>query len=113
MPITLLDIILIGVMADFGAARHDPRVHARNPLDRRLGDRQRWRHFIYTPSCLPYAKSYFNNDIVAAGVVIGGTFLVTLLSYPSSRCASRTWFWTAASAHSTERLASCLVWRVA
>jgi membrane protein required for colicin V production len=28
---------------------------------------------------LPYAKTYFNNDIIAAGVVIGGTFLGTLL----------------------------------
>jgi membrane protein required for colicin V production len=28
---------------------------------------------------LPFAKTYFNNDIVAAGVVIGGTFLGTLL----------------------------------
>src|SRR5262249_42361164 len=28
---------------------------------------------------LPFAKSYFNNDIIAAGVVVGGTFLVTLL----------------------------------
>ena len=28
---------------------------------------------------LPFAKSYFNNDIVAAGVVIGGVFLGTLL----------------------------------
>jgi membrane protein required for colicin V production len=28
---------------------------------------------------LPYAKTYFNNDIIAAGIVIGGTFLGTLL----------------------------------
>jgi membrane protein required for colicin V production len=28
---------------------------------------------------LPFAKSYFNNDILAAGAVVGGTFLVTLL----------------------------------
>jgi membrane protein required for colicin V production len=28
---------------------------------------------------LPFAKSYFNNDIIAAAVVVGGTFLVTLL----------------------------------
>ncbi|MGH6770419.1 MAG: CvpA family protein [Xanthobacteraceae bacterium] len=28
---------------------------------------------------LPYAKTYFNNDIIAAGAVIGGTFLGTLL----------------------------------
>jgi hypothetical protein len=28
---------------------------------------------------LPFAKSYFNNDIVAAAAVIGGTFLATLL----------------------------------
>jgi membrane protein required for colicin V production len=28
---------------------------------------------------LPTAKSYFNNDIIAAGAVIGGTFLGTLL----------------------------------
>jgi membrane protein required for colicin V production len=28
---------------------------------------------------LPFAKSYFNNDIIAAAVVVGGTFLLTLL----------------------------------
>jgi membrane protein required for colicin V production len=28
---------------------------------------------------LPFAKTYFNNDIVAYAVVIGGTFLLTLL----------------------------------
>jgi membrane protein required for colicin V production len=28
---------------------------------------------------LPFAKTYFNNDIVAAAVVVGGTFLGTLL----------------------------------
>jgi membrane protein required for colicin V production len=28
---------------------------------------------------LPFAKSYFNNDVVAAAVVIGGTFLLTLI----------------------------------
>ncbi|MGZ8309690.1 MAG: CvpA family protein, partial [Rhodoplanes sp.] len=28
---------------------------------------------------LPYAKQYFNNDYVAAGVTIGGVFLLTLI----------------------------------
>jgi membrane protein required for colicin V production len=28
---------------------------------------------------LPYAKQYFNNDIVAAGVTVGGLFLLTLV----------------------------------
>ncbi len=28
---------------------------------------------------LPFAKGYFNNDIVAAGAVVGGVFLGTLL----------------------------------
>src|SRR5262249_25154111 len=28
---------------------------------------------------LPFAKSYFNNDIIAAGGGVGGTFLATLL----------------------------------
>src|SRR5205085_4872947 len=28
---------------------------------------------------LPLAKSYFNNDVIAAGVVVGGVFLGTLL----------------------------------
>jgi membrane protein required for colicin V production len=34
--------------------------------------------YSYT-KLLPFAKSYFNNDIVATAVVVGGTFLGTLL----------------------------------
>jgi membrane protein required for colicin V production len=34
--------------------------------------------YSYT-KLLPFAKTYFNNDIIAAAVVVGGTFLGTLL----------------------------------
>lgn len=34
--------------------------------------------FAYS-KLLPYAKQYFNNDYVAAGVTIGGAFLLTLI----------------------------------
>ena len=79
MPITLLDIILLGVMLISGAARHDPRLHARGPVDRRLGASRRCVTLYAYAKLLPFAKTYFNNDIVAAAVVVGGVFLGTLL----------------------------------
>ncbi|HEY1363876.1 MAG TPA: CvpA family protein [Xanthobacteraceae bacterium] len=78
MPVTLLDIILIGVML-ISALLAMIRGFMREILSIAS-----WiiaalvTLYSYT-KLLPFAKSYFNNDIVATAAVVGGTFLVTLL----------------------------------
>ena len=78
MPITLLDIILIGVML-ISALLAMIRGFMREVLSIAA-----WviaavvTLYCYT-KLLPFAKTYFNNDIVAAAVVVGGIFLGTLL----------------------------------
>jgi len=78
MPITLLDIILIGVML-ISALLAMIRGFMREVLSIAA-----WAIaavvtlYSYT-KLLPFAKTYFNNDIIAAAVVVGGTFLGTLL----------------------------------
>ena len=78
MPITLLDIILIGVMLISGLLAMI-RGFMREILSIAAWVIAALATLYLYAKLLPYAKSYFNNDIVAAGVVIGGTFLVTLL----------------------------------
>ncbi len=78
MPITLLDIILIGVMLISGLLAMI-RGFMREILSIAAWVIAALATLYFYAKLLPYAKSYFNNDIVAAGVVIGGTFLVTLL----------------------------------
>jgi membrane protein required for colicin V production len=78
MPITLLDIILIGVMLISGLLAMI-RGFMREILSIAAWVIAALATLYFYARLLPYAKSYFNNDIVAAGVVIGGTFLVTLL----------------------------------
>jgi membrane protein required for colicin V production len=78
MPITLLDIILIGVML-ISALLAMIRGFMREILSIAAWVIAALVTLYFYARLLPYAKSYFNNDIVAAGVVVGGTFLVTLL----------------------------------
>jgi membrane protein required for colicin V production len=76
MPITLLDIILIGVML-ISALLAMIRGFMREVLSIAAWvDRSGGHAYSYT-KLLPFAKTYFNNDIVAAAVVVGGTFLGT------------------------------------
>jgi membrane protein required for colicin V production len=78
MPITLLDIILIGVML-ISALLAMIRGFMREVLSiASWGIAAVVTLYAYS-KLLPFAKTYFNNDIVAAGVVVGGTFLGTLL----------------------------------
>ena len=78
MPITLLDIILIGVML-ISALLAMIRGFMREVLSI-AGWAIAALVTLYSFSkLLPVAKTYFNNDIVAYAVVIGGTFLATLL----------------------------------
>src|SRR5256886_14294767 len=78
MPITLLDIILIGVMLVSGL------LAMIRGFMREILSIAAWviaalvTLYLYA-KLLPFAKSYFNNDIIAAAVGGGGTFLLTLL----------------------------------
>jgi membrane protein required for colicin V production len=78
MPITLLDIILIGVML-VSALLAMIRGFMREVLSIAAWVIAAIATLYAYARLLPYAKSYFNNDIIAAAVVIGGTFLGTLL----------------------------------
>ena len=78
MPITLLDIILIGVML-VSALLAMIRGFMREILSIAAWVIAAVATLYAYSRLLPYAKNYFNNDIVAAAAVIGGTFLLTLL----------------------------------
>jgi membrane protein required for colicin V production len=78
MPITLLDIILIGVML-ISALLAMIRGFMREILSIAAWVIAAVATLYAYSKLLPYAKSYFNNDIVAAVAVIGGTFLLTLI----------------------------------
>ncbi len=78
MPITLLDIILIGVML-ISALLAMIRGFMREILSIAAWVIAALVTLYSYAKLLPFAKTYFNNDIVATAVVIGGTFLGTLL----------------------------------
>jgi membrane protein required for colicin V production len=78
MPITLLDFILIGVML-ISALLAMIRGFMREILSIAAWVIAAVATLYAYSRLLPYAKTYFNNDIIAAGAVIGGTFLGTLL----------------------------------
>src|SRR5436305_8986100 len=78
MPITLLDIILIGVMM-ISALLAMIRGFMREVLSIAAWLIAAVVTLYSFTKLLPVAKTYFNNDIVAYGAVIGGTFLGTLL----------------------------------
>jgi membrane protein required for colicin V production len=78
MPITLLDIILIGVML-ISALLAMIRGFMREVLSIASWVIAAVATLYSFTKVLPFAKSYFNNDIVATAVVLGATFLGTLL----------------------------------
>src|SRR5262245_62710922 len=78
MPITLLDIILIGVML-ISALLAMIRGFMREVLSIAAWVIAALVTLYLYNKLLPFAKSYFNNDIIAAAAVVGGTFLATLL----------------------------------
>ena len=78
MPITLLDIIMLGVMLISGLLAMI-RGFMREILSIAAWLIAAVVTLYFYAKLLPFAKSYFNNDIIAAAVVVGGTFLVTLL----------------------------------
>ena len=78
MPITWLDIILLVVMLISGLLAMI-RGFMREILSIAAWIAAAAATLYFYGRLLPYAKQYFNNDIVAAGAVIGGVFLGTLL----------------------------------
>ena len=78
MPITLLDIVLIAVMLVSGLLAM-VRGFMREVLSIIAWVLAAAATLYAYGRLLPYAKQYFNNDIVAAIAVISGVFLVTLL----------------------------------
>src|SRR5205807_8899684 len=78
MPVTLLDIILIAVML-ISALLAMIRGFMREVLSIAAWLIAAVVTLYSYSKLLPVAKSYFNNDIVATAVVVGGAFLGTLL----------------------------------
>jgi membrane protein required for colicin V production len=78
MPITWLDIILIGVML-ISALLAMIRGFMREVLSIAAWVIAAVVTLYSYAKLLPLAKSYFNNDVVAIVVVVGGTFIGTLL----------------------------------
>jgi membrane protein required for colicin V production len=78
MPITVLDIILLAVMLISGLLAMI-RGFMREILSIAAWIAAALATLYLYGRLLPLAKQYFNNDIVAAGAVIGGVFLGTLL----------------------------------
>ena len=78
MPITLLDVILIGVML-ISAILAMIRGFMREILSIAAWVLAAVATLYSYSKLLPYAKSYVNNDIAATAAVVAGTFLLTLL----------------------------------
>jgi membrane protein required for colicin V production len=78
MPITLLDVILLSVML-ISAILAMIRGFMREVLSIAAWVIAAVATLYAYSKLLPHAKTYFNNDIIAAAAVIGGTFLLTLL----------------------------------
>ena len=78
MPITLLDIVLIVVMLISGLLAM-VRGFMREVLSIAAWVLAAGATLYSYARLLPYAKQYFNNDIVATVAVIGSVFLLTLL----------------------------------
>jgi membrane protein required for colicin V production len=78
MPITLLDILLLVVMLISGLLAMI-RGFMREILSIGAWGIAALVTLYSYSRVLPMAKQYFNSDMVAAGVAIGGVFLITLL----------------------------------
>ncbi len=78
MPITLLDIVLIVVMLISGLLAM-VRGFMREVLSITAWVLAAAVTLYSYSKLLPYARQYFNNDIVATVAVVGGVFLGTLL----------------------------------
>jgi membrane protein required for colicin V production len=78
MPITLLDIVLIAVMLVSGFLAM-VRGFMREVLSIIAWILAAVATLYSYSKLLPYARQYFNNDVVATVAVVGGVFLLTLI----------------------------------
>ena len=78
MPITLLDVMLIAVMLVSGLLAM-VRGFMREVLSNIAWILAAVATLYAYSKLLPYARQYFNSDVVAAVAVIGGVFLLTLI----------------------------------
>ena len=78
MPITWLDILLLGVML-ISALLAMIRGFMREILSITAWGAAAVATLLLYPKLLPVAKANISSDIVATGAVIGGVFLITLL----------------------------------
>ncbi|MGE3150217.1 MAG: CvpA family protein [Pseudorhodoplanes sp.] len=78
MPVTLLDLILLGVML-ISALLAMIRGFMREVLSIAAWGAAALATLYFFPRLVPVASTYFNNEWVAKGAVIGGVFLGTLL----------------------------------
>lgn len=78
MPITILDLILLGVMLISGILAMI-RGFMREVLSIAAWAIAALATIYFFPRLLPSAKQYFANDLVANGVVIAGVFIGTLI----------------------------------
>src|SRR3984885_3464729 len=78
MPITLLDIVLIAVMLVSGLLAM-VRGFMREVLSIIAWILAAVATLYSYSKLLPYARQYFNNDVVATVAVVGGVFLLTLI----------------------------------
>src|SRR3954466_4823610 len=78
MPVTILDLVLIGVMLVSGLLAM-VRGFMREVLSIAAWGAAALVTLYAFSKLLPTAKTYFNNDTVAAVVVVAGTFIATLV----------------------------------
>src|SRR5829696_8396997 len=78
MPITILDLVLLGVMLISGLLAM-VRGFMREILSIAAWGAAALVTLYAFSKLLPTAKTYFNNDTVAAVVVVAGTFIATLI----------------------------------
>ena len=78
MPVTLLDVIVLAVMLLSGLLAMI-RGFMREILSIAAWGTAAITTLYAYPRLLPVAKTYFNNDTVATGAVIAGTFIGTLI----------------------------------
>ena len=78
MPITLLDLIILAIMLLSGLLAMI-RGFMREILSIAAWGAAAVATLVLFPRLLPMAKTYFNNDMVATGAVIGGVFIGTLI----------------------------------
>ncbi|GEC16963.1 CvpA family protein [Nitrobacter winogradskyi] len=78
MPITILDLVLLGVMLISGLLAMI-RGFMREILSIASWGIAALATLYSFQKLLPFAKNYFNNDTIAAAAVIGGVFIGTLI----------------------------------